>query len=70
MQLSFSLLFIMATLVIASALPAPVPGITMISFLVPRRVPKSYGMVDDKAELSSVIEWANSKEAGADGEQV
>lgn len=60
----------MASLVIASALPASVPGITMISFLVPRRFFKSYGMIDDKAELSQIIEWANSKEASVDGEQV
>ena len=66
MQLSFSLLIIMTSLVIASALPAYVPDITTISFLVPRRVPKSYDMVDDKAGLSPLIEWANSKEASVD----
>ena len=34
------------------------------------RVPKSYEMVDDKAGLSPLIEWANSKEASVDGEQI
>ena len=70
MQLSYSVIIIMASLVIASALPSSVPGIAMISFLVPRRVPESYGMIVDEAKLSSIIEWANSKEASVDGEQV
>lgn len=60
----------MTSLVIASALPASVPGITMISFLIPRRSLESYEMIDDKAGPSSIIEWANSKEASVDGEQV
>lgn len=70
MHLPFSLLIIMTSLVIASALPASIPGMTMISFLIFRRIPESYEMIDDKAGPSSIIEWANSKEASVDGEQV
>ena len=70
MQLFFSSLIIMASLVIASALPASVPGIIMVSFLVPGRSSKSYGIIDDKAGLSQIIEWANSKEASGDREQI
>ena len=63
MHVSYALMMIMASFVIASALPAAVTGTSTLLSFVSYKAANIYGMADEKIDLTPLGEWYEPKEA-------